>query len=283
MPKELGTTRTCMRYWNVNEERETGNVELKVMSFNICHGLGIDGRQRLERTIDVIRASGADLVGLQEVDRRFGDRSGWEDQPAKLAEALGMFYAYGANLDEDPAPGSGGSRRQYGNAVLSRFPITYSRNHPLPQVVVQGAWNEKRGLLETHVQIEGTTVRFFNTHLGLTKAERNVQVEVLIDLYRQGGSRCICTGDFNAEPGSPELEPLRRTFRDAYAEAHGGRHAGTFLSSAGGAPPKPVQCIDYVFCSPDFRVTGAATLDTRVSDHLPLTANLVLTSLPEET
>jgi endonuclease/exonuclease/phosphatase family metal-dependent hydrolase len=252
-------------------------VKLKVVTYNICHGLGIDSKQDLMRTIEVIQQSGADLVGLQEVDCHYGERSGWQDQPAQLAEALGMYVAYGPNLDLDPIPANPGSRRQYGTAILSRYPISYTHNHPLPQVIVSGAWYEARGLLEAYVQINGRTLRFINTHLGLMQEERSVQVNVLLELlktHKAGHLGTIITGDFNAEPDSPELGPLHNVVRDTYAESHKGAHTNTFMVRSDNGAIQAVRCIDYIYCSPEIRVTGAAVLQTYASDHLPLDATL---------
>jgi endonuclease/exonuclease/phosphatase family metal-dependent hydrolase len=251
-------------------------VKLKVVSYNICHGLGIDGRQDLERTTDVLRNSGADVIGLQEVDKYYGERSGWQDQSALLARSLGMHAAYGPNLDMDPQPGSGGHRRQYGIAILSRYPIVSSRNHVLPRIDTPGGWNEPRGLLEAHLQVRSETVRVLNTHLGLSKQERTAQALRLVEVYlADGPERCIVTGDFNALPNSPELAPLLAVLRDTYASVHGGRHDPTFLSAAGGAPVA-VKCIDYIWCSPDLVPVDAAVTASLASDHLPLAASVII-------
>lgn len=252
-------------------------MKLKIVTFNICHGLGIDGSQHLSRTIELLRSSGADIIHLQEVDRHFGARSGWEDQPALLAEALGMDVAYGANLDLEPVEGSSGKRRQYGTAILSRYPITYSTNHRLPQVVVPGAFNEPRGLLEAHIDAEGNAIRLFNTHLGLRREERTKQTEFMLELLRSTTDtkqHLVVTGDFNAEPSSEEIGQIGSLLRDAYAEAHGGRHANTLLTSDGGSAPIAVRCIDYIFVSSGLRVSDAEVIDTNVSDHLPVVAVL---------
>lgn len=249
---------------------------MKIVSYNICHGLGIDGRQDLKRTIDVLRQSGADVIGLQEVDKYFGERSGWQDQAACLAGSLGMYVTYGPNLDMDPLPDGGGHRRQYGTAILSRYPIIYSHNHRLPRIDSPGNWNEPRGLLEAHLQIGRQTIRMINTHLGLSKEERLVQAKTLAELCQGTGSgRCIVTGDFNALPNSPELAPLLATLRDTYAYVHGGRHDGTFLSDSSGAPIA-VECIDYIFCSPDLEPVHASVTVSLASDHLPLSASVTL-------
>src|ERR1700678_2081046 len=117
-----------------------------VMSFNIHHGEGTDGVLDLARIARVIEASGAGVVGLQEVDRNFAQRSGWSDQVAGLAELLGCHVAYGPNIDLDP-PQPGNPRAQFGNAVLSRYPIARSENTSL----FRSAGEEQRGLLHAEV------------------------------------------------------------------------------------------------------------------------------------
>ncbi|WP_134122107.1 hypothetical protein [Kribbella kalugense] len=69
-------------------------------------------RQCVERVAQTIEASGAGVVGLQEVDKYFDARSNWVDQPAWLAARLKMNYVFAANLDWDPLE-PGKPRRQY--------------------------------------------------------------------------------------------------------------------------------------------------------------------------
>ena len=56
-------------------------MQLRVASFNIHHGVGLDGKLDLDRIAEVVRSTGAEVVGLQEVDRHLSVRSGWIDQP----------------------------------------------------------------------------------------------------------------------------------------------------------------------------------------------------------
>ncbi|WP_127588464.1 endonuclease/exonuclease/phosphatase family protein [Paenibacillus koleovorans] len=254
-------------------------MRLKLATFNICHGMGIDKVTDLGRTIEVIRASGADLIGLQEVDRHFGERSGWEDQPERLSHALGMHVAYGPNLELEEDPQHPGVRRQYGTAILSRYPVEYAHNHPLPQVIVPGAWNEKRGILEAHIRIGGRLVRFLNTHLGLAAEERSLQTKVLSELVDAGStgnlssSPIVLTGDFNTSPEQMELASIGLLLQDSYATAHEGAHGETFLILDPGKKPEQARadrCIDYIFVSSALRVVGSEVLRTYVSDHLPI-------------
>ncbi len=76
---------------------------MRAMTFNIHHGVGVDGRLDLQRTAETIESQQIDVVGLQEVDRRFADRSEFADQARVLSRMLGMRLAYGAALDLEPA------------------------------------------------------------------------------------------------------------------------------------------------------------------------------------
>ena len=125
-------------------------MTLTLLSYNIHSGVGLDGALDLGRIADVIAASGADLVALQEVDRHRREQSRFEDQPGLLAERLGFHLAYAANLDDEPAR-PGAPRAQYGTALLSRLPLEDPANTLLP--CFRGS--EQRGLLEATVAVDG--------------------------------------------------------------------------------------------------------------------------------
>lgn len=93
-------------------------VNLKVMSFNIHHGEGLDGELDIKRTAKVMKDTGAEIIGIQEVDRFYGDRSDFQDQARKLAKLLGYHYVFGANLNLEPETSN--KNRQYGTAVCNR-------------------------------------------------------------------------------------------------------------------------------------------------------------------
>src|SRR3954468_2494324 len=96
------------------EPSKHGPERVRVLSYNIHHGEGVDGKLDLERIAAVINAVEPDLVALQEVDQRVA-RTRLIDEPADLARLTKMHVAFGANLALQ-----GG---HYGNAVLSRWPI----------------------------------------------------------------------------------------------------------------------------------------------------------------
>lgn len=80
---------------------------LDVMTFNIHHAQGTDDALDLQRIAEVVRRSGADVIGLQEVDNNYSGRSNWSDQPAELAAMLGYHVAFGANIDNEPPASAG--------------------------------------------------------------------------------------------------------------------------------------------------------------------------------
>ena len=187
-----------------------------VTSFNIHHGEGTDGVLDLARIARVIRAGGADIAGLQEVDRNFAKRSGWTDQAAELAELLGCHVAYGANIDLDP-PEPGKPRAQFGNAVLSRYPIARSENAHL----FRSPGEEQRGLLHAEVDMPGVLLHVYVTHLAAFSATDRVrQAEQVVQLVNENDP-AVLLGDFNARPQTPEIDTLRAALTDTWTAGPG--------------------------------------------------------------
>jgi endonuclease/exonuclease/phosphatase family metal-dependent hydrolase len=238
---------------------------IRVMSFNIHHGRGVDGRLDLTRVAAEARDSGADIVGLQEVDRHWSERSDLADQAAELARALHMHVVYGANLDLDPR-NPGEPRRQYGNAILCDAPIRQWRNTLLPRT----GDSEQRGLLEALISVRRVPVQVFSTHLQHnSQPERLAQIAAIRRVIGACQESVVLTGDLNARPGTPEIDALTEDLIDAWAEAGVG-DGYTFPAE------NPTARLDYVLHSDDVRTCTAAVLSTDASDHLPVTADLVL-------
>ncbi len=239
--------------------------EFSVATFNIHHGAGVDDVLDLERIAQEIERGGADVIGLQEVDRNWGERSAFVDQAEWLARRLRMHVAYAANLDLAPIDPDD-PRRQYGTAVLSRFPILSSTNTLLPRP----RGGEQRGLLETVVNVRGVRVRFANTHLQHNSAlERRAQTERIVELLGDAREPTVLVGDLNAIPSAPELEPLWENFDDAWVL--GGTGPGnTYPAEA------PDRRIDYVLLTRQLIVRDAVVLASPASDHLQLVADLAV-------
>ncbi|NLG80380.1 MAG: hypothetical protein GX492_11265 [Firmicutes bacterium] len=255
-------------------------MRLTVMTYNIHSGVGADLKLDLDRIADLIRDQGADIVGLCEVDQGTR-RSGGVDQARYIAERLGYYYAYGPNFMYD-----GGA---FGNAVLSRYPIVSSTNHPLPNI----HFNEPRGLLEAQVDTGGGILNVFVTHLDVEYADsRLAQARAVIEISSKAAGPKIVMGDLNASPtGSPEIAVLLRHFNDTQqvyrvlvdsAElVKEGLFARDYLK--GGYTYDaydPARRIDYILTSFDIKVPAAAGTArvprTLASDHLPYAATIEL-------
>jgi endonuclease/exonuclease/phosphatase family metal-dependent hydrolase len=248
---------------------DSAGQPLQVLTFNIHAGRGADNVLDLERVERLIRSSGADLVGLQEVDRHYSARSNWVDQGAELARRLDMHLAFGATIDaESPAPGR--PRVQFGNAILSRYPITSSSLTLLP--VTPGL--EQRGLLKAVVDVPGTDLEVFNTHLGDVSATDRVQQATRIQQEIGTPERpTILVGDMNATPEAPEVTTLDGFLADAWIT--GGEGPGYTFESK-----DPAARVDYVFTSDAVRPEQSQVVvtDPGASDNLPVAVRLPIPS-----
>jgi endonuclease/exonuclease/phosphatase family metal-dependent hydrolase len=220
----------------------------------------------------VIRDSGAEVVGLQEVDVHWAARSEFRDEAAELAALLGMRVFFAPIYDLPPLTDDA-PHRQYGVAVLSRFPMVHTENHLLTRLSTQDpnpVPAPMPGFAEAIVLSHAGPVHVYVTHLDFRPdpAVRVAQVADTLSILGQdrSGARQVLLGDFNAEPTAPELAPLWDRLRDAWSG-----HPDPGLSYPAGAP---VKRIDYVTVSPNLRVRAAAVVNSAASDHRPVLADL---------
>lgn len=240
-------------------------LRLRVLSYNIRHGEGMDGKVDLERIAKVIGSVKPDLVALQEVDQKTR-RTGEVDQPAELARLTGMRQVFGGNISFQ-----GG---RYGNAMLSRLPVKRSENHPLP-TFYQG---EQRGVMEAEVEALGghPPVLFFVTHLDYrgNSRERPASAERINGLVAKSPNRpAVIAGDLNDRIGSETL----KSFEASWARANASE-LPTFPSD------NPNRQIDFILFRPQnrWKVIEARVLDEPVaSDHRPYFVVLELNTEPE--
>lgn len=252
----------------------TPAVALRVLSFNMHTGIGTDGRLDLAATARFIRHSGADVIGLQEVDVHWSARSEFRDQAADLAASLNMRVFF-APIYDLPPPADGQPRRQYGVAVLSRYPIVHAENHWITRLSTQDPNPVPRpapGFPEVVVLVRGAPVHVYVTHLDYrpdptVRAMQVADMLEILDRDRHGATQLLL-GDFNAEPDAPELAPLWTRLRDAWCAG-----TGTGLTYPAGVP---VKRIDYVTVSGRAYVRHAEVPATLVSDHRPVLADLLV-------
>ncbi len=234
----------------------------RVMTYNIHHGEGLDGKVDLLRIAQLIKEQRADIVGLQEVDKGT-ERTQRRDFPAELAALTGMTCVFSNNY-----PFQGG---EYGNAVLTRFPIVRSTNSHFK---VLGA-KESRGIQQLVLKVHGRELAFLNTHLdavGPGDAERWSEVseiESLLKPYRQ--MPVILVGDFNATPESRVARKLAGLLDDTWTRVS---NEPGFTVPAENARRR----IDYLWISRDKALVPlkAWVPKSEASDHLPLVAEYEL-------
>ena len=231
---------------------------IRVLTYNLHHGEGVDGKVDLKRIARIISDTHADIVALQEVDQKT-QRTGGVDQAAELARLTGLHFAYGKAMDYQ-----GGA---YGQALLSRWPLTEFVVHPLPDPTQV----EPRIAISAQVRPPGQPgFRFVGTHLD-AKSDDNArwqQTTRLIELFGADATPTILVGDFNARPETRILQALTPYFCDA--------------SAANPAPTipahKPTSRIDYILVRPaaQWQIQASAVLPEAVaSDHRPLRVELI--------
>ena len=229
---------------------------LRVVSYNIRHGLGTDNQLDLERTASVLAGLQADVIALQEVDRGVR-RSGQVDQPRFLAERLGMEPAFGKFMDYQ-----GG---QYGLAILSRLPIDQARVIPLPE------GNEPRVALLVRLRLpDGQPLAVANLHFDWVDDDtfRFAQATRLAGELESVEVPLIVAGDFNDEPDSRTVRLLGGPPRQSTGE--------TGLTWPAGDPRRQ---IDFVFARPAdrWRIPLNRPRDAgETSDHRPVVTMLEL-------
>ncbi|MBO8128730.1 MAG: endonuclease/exonuclease/phosphatase family protein [Peptococcaceae bacterium] len=226
-------------------------MNIKVLTYNIHHAEGVDNEVDLGRIAHVLAASAAELIALQEVDR-FMPRTGFVPQAKRLAQKLGKTYVFAPTLRLVCLP-------LFGNAVISAYPIISWTNHRLPGT------GEPRRMLETRILMQGETVCFCNTHLGLNAVDRKGQVAEIIRIVSDIKIPLILCGDFNALPDAPEIRDLLIVLDDACVI-----NGYTF------PPQEPTARIDYIFTSSHWKVRKCFTINSQASDHLPIVAHLTL-------
>lgn len=237
--------------------------QLRVLSYNIHHGEGVDGKLDLERIADVILSVKPDLVALQEVDQNV-QRSGNVDQAAELAKLTEMQSIFAGNIELQ-----GG---HYGNAVLSRFPMERHTNHRLPNFEN----GEQRGVLEIEVSLPGAnqSLIFFATHFDHRRAERErlASAAAINELVlKQPQAAALLAGDLNATPESETLGRIQSAWTRANA-----RPMATIPVN------QPTRQIDFVLFRPAerWKTVEVQVLDEAVaSDHRAILA--VLEFIPE--
>lgn len=224
---------------------------LRVATWNIHHARGLDDRVDIARIADELRGLDADFVLLQEVDVGVRRTDG-VDIPAELARMLGMHAAFAKNI-----PYQGG---EYGNAILSRWPIVEQHNRHY-EMLRPG---EQRGLLTVTVEGPSGSLAIGCTHVDSRKDDAERLHSVPAILATVGARQLVAVGgDYNDLPGSRMHAALCGPLVDCWLEVGTGEGGGTYPAET------PKKRIDWLLRAPEcgWRTVSARVVPTEASDH----------------
>jgi endonuclease/exonuclease/phosphatase family metal-dependent hydrolase len=251
---------------STSSSSSTSGTLLKVLDWNIHHGVGTDGNYNIGRIADWIVRTGANVVSLNEVEKY----TGWgnEDQPARFASLLrsktGRTWYYNfAQRD--------GNTNGQGNLILSTFQLESNGDYEL---------SYSRSVARVAIIVNGIRVNVYSTHLDAdSSSRRSTQMRELLSWADNYPEQRIIAGDFNAWPGATEISIMKADYKDSWAVAqsldidvaYSGNTAGNTRNSR----------IDYIWHSENasrLRLRQVRVFDVRnssgvmPSDHRPLMA-----------
>lgn len=282
---------------------------MKLLSWNMQWGRGVDGRVDLPRIVRVARETADfDVLCLQEVAVNIPGLPGNDaaDQVAMLRDLLPGFQSfYGPGSD---LPDGQGGRSLFGNLILSRLPVYQVYRHLLPWPAEFNTPSMQRGALEVVVEAPWGPLRVVTTHLEYySESCRHIQIAGLRTLHSEACAQAkgvrpdkgayqpfasqprpasaVFCGDFNFPPDAPDHGLVTAPFndgslslRDAWTVAHPGQPHADSVGLHGADWPDHAFCCDFFFITSDLgsRVARVAVnQDTNASDHQPVLLELV--------
>ncbi|MGB5865789.1 MAG: endonuclease/exonuclease/phosphatase family protein [Sulfitobacter sp.] len=227
------------------------NESLRIASYNIRKARGLDQLRRPERTVQVINSLGADVVVLQEADKRLG--------PRRPAVPRAMIDTE-TDFELVDVCANGISIGWHGNAVLVRRGLAV---RDITRLELPGL--EPRGAVRVTLDIgEGVTV--VAAHLGLLRRDRRAQLSVLAKATAHD-AHVILAGDFNEWAADRGFEPLTGRFE---------------ICSPGRSfhARRPIAALDRFALTQGIELRDAGveqgTLARSASDHLPIWSDVAV-------
>lgn len=231
-------------------------MELTFASYNIRKAVGLDRRRDPERILAILHEIDADIVALQEADRRIGRRE--SVLPRDLLDDLGHYRAVPLNLRPD-------SIGWHGNALLVKrhIAVESAARVPLPTL-------EPRGAVRADLLVEGRRLRVAGLHLDLSGLRRRHQARAILTHLDECGPPCptVLMGDFN------EWAPRGGVWREF-------GHGWQVVAPGRSFPTRrPVAQLDRFIVSAGCAVLECGVhhspLASRGSDHLPVHTRIAL-------
>ncbi len=246
-------------------------VWLNIATYNIAHG-----EEGLTNIIKLIKDEKVDICGLNEVDRNMVRSSGL-DQPKYMAEKLTRdtgeqyYWAFAAALDGYSTPfdaeyAETDGKAQYGNAIISKYPIVSARTVLISMREGQLEDNyERRALLIAEIKVNDKILTVISSHFDNKTDARSKAVDLIQQEMATITTPVVVMGDFN----------------DGFDSDCIARLAGIFQMTSPGPTPytfirngNPAAKIDWIFTSQGMQFRNLRVPDVRYSDHLPVFVEL---------
>lgn len=251
-------------------------MKLRLMTYNIWGGKSFeehlngvpegDCRRDCAPVAEVIKKTGADIVALNEVFNceKFGN------QAEQIAKLVGYEYFW-----FDPAFMNPAISGFYGNALLSKYPIT-KVNQKKIEAETGVRLAEPRSVLYTTLDCNGKTLDVIVSHFGLVEAEKARAVDAVLEFAKESGDQCIFMGDMNSTRETIYIQRLREVFR----ASNDNEEIMTWP-----VEPIPAQFytyntplygrqIDYIFVSDGIKSIKTEAVYSLASDHKALCAEV---------
>jgi endonuclease/exonuclease/phosphatase family metal-dependent hydrolase len=236
----------------------TRHATLRIATYNIHRGRGLDRRVDISRIADVVASLEADVIALQEVVGPGADGMG---QAEEIAAQLGMTPVMGAVRHLRGRP--------FGNAVIGRFPVCGHHRYDL-------SWRkrEERGCQRVDLEVGAGVLHVYNVHLGTGLLERRAQAIHLARILDapEAGKPCVMLGDFNEWLRGPATRVLTDRLNSLDLRGRILRRRRTYPGVL------PILHLDHIYYRGEVEMVSAEVKRTRkalvASDHLPIVADL---------
>jgi endonuclease/exonuclease/phosphatase family metal-dependent hydrolase len=287
---------------NAKQEKQSTMRRVTLMTYNIHAAIPdvprskpyIPSKDDVKNIAQVILQVNPDIVALQEVDNQFGNptssRSAYQNLAKELARLTSRYYAFGSTIDADPmirgsnavyvewgsAKTSKTNRKphgEYGNAILSKYPISQVRNFDLPNRPA----GENRACLTARIKLGKTLFSVYATHLAHdSNTDRRDQIREIIKIMEKDKSVSIkvLMGDFNNDPMrdkkdgkyQPEFDIIQPLLDAGYIDSGSAFGTPEYTFSARNL----FERIDYIFVPKTIKIDKTFTIPSSASDHIPL-------------
>lgn len=234
---------------------------LKVVTFNIAHGKGMDGKIDLARQAEIISEYKPDIVFLQETDM-YTKRAGERNQIREFSKLIGLYYC---SMESNITLEEG----YYGDGIISRFPISFSTNYLMPLTDIN---HEQRGILCNRISFGTTKLNLFSVHLSTYEDERILAAKEINKIIKKidKNELIIMGGDFNV--GVTRLGKGRYNFKEKenYEEYKILKQTLKKLPNTEDTWFSNLEqgCIDTIFFSKEIRLNKYKTIEVNgASDH----------------